>query len=116
VNKLNSRIKGKILSQGATHIIWDSILVEVTKIGTYLNFVNDEDNIIVLSKQRCKVINETLSKRSVEWAWNTINLLNIVPSPGLQKIGVKDRTALIIWARRIIIKHNLLNSVQNKAS
>jgi hypothetical protein len=38
-----------------------------------------------------------------------------VPTADLQTIGVKDRTALIIWARRIIAKHNLLRSVQNKA-
>jgi hypothetical protein len=37
------------------------------------------------------------------------------PLIDLQTIGVKDKTALIIWARRIIAKHNLLKSVQNKA-
>jgi hypothetical protein len=116
MNKLNTGIKGKSLLQGAKHIIWDSILVELIKLGTYLNFVNDEDNIAVLAKQRCKVINETLSKRPVEWAQNAINLLNTMSSSSLQTIGVKDRTALIIWARRIITKHNLSNSVQNKAS
>jgi hypothetical protein len=38
-----------------------------------------------------------------------------VPTVDLQTIGVKDRTALIIWAKRIIAKHNLLKSVQNIA-
>jgi hypothetical protein len=66
VNKMNSRLKGKILLQRSNHIIWDSISVEVTKSSTCLNFVNDEDNIAVLDKQRCKVINETLSKIPIE--------------------------------------------------
>ena len=39
-----------------------------------------------------------------------------MPSSSLQTIGVKYRNALIIWARIIITKHNLSNSVQNKAS
>jgi FtsZ-binding cell division protein ZapB len=59
MNKLNARLKGKRLLQGAKHIIWDSISVEVTKLRAYLNYVNDEDDIAVLAKQRCKVINET---------------------------------------------------------
>jgi hypothetical protein len=37
-----------------------------------------------------------------------------VPSSSLQTIGVKYITPFIIWARRIITKYNLLNSVQNK--
>ena len=69
-----------------------------------------------MAKQRCKVINETLSKRPTEWAQNVVNLLNIVPSSSLQIIGVKDRTTLTIWARIIITKHNLSNSVQNKVA
>jgi hypothetical protein len=116
VNKINFRLKGKRFLQGSKHIIWESISVEVTKLMTHINIFNDEDKIAVLAKQRCKVINETLSKRPTEWAQNAINLLNIVPSSSLQIIGIKYRTALIIWSRRIITKHNLLNSVQNKAS
>jgi hypothetical protein len=38
-----------------------------------------------------------------------------MPTADLQTIGVKDRIALIIWARRIIIKHNFLKLVQTKA-
>ena len=111
VTKIKTRMKGKILLQGAKHSIWDSISFEVTKLKTYLNYVNDEDNIAVLAKQRCKVINETLSKRPTKWAQNAINLPNTVPSSILQTIGVKYRTTLIIWARRIITKRNLSNSV-----
>jgi FtsZ-binding cell division protein ZapB len=83
VNKLNIGLKGKSLLKGAKHIIWDSISVEVTKLRTYLIYVNDEDNITVLAKQRCKVINETLSKRPAKWTQNVINLLNTVPSSSL---------------------------------
>lgn len=115
INKLNSRLRGKGLLQGAKHIIWDSIAVETAKFRSYLNFVSDKDNIVITAIHRCTVVNETLSKKASEWAQNAINLLNLVPPVDLQTIGVKDRTALIIWARRIITKHDLLKSILNKA-
>jgi hypothetical protein len=59
-------------------------------------------------------VSETLAKNPSEWAQNAINLLNSVPTAELQTIGVKDRTTLIILARRIIAKTNLLKSVQTK--
>jgi hypothetical protein len=116
INKLNSRLRGKILLQGDKHIIWDYISIEAAKFRSYLNFVNDKDNIAITTRHRCTILNDTLSKNPSEWAQNAINLLNSVPSTDLQTIGVKDRTALIIWARRIIAKHNLLKSVTNKAT
>jgi hypothetical protein len=54
-----------------------------------------------------------LAKKPLEWAQNFIDLLNAIPTIDPQTIGVKERTTLIISARRIIAKHNLLRSVQN---
>jgi hypothetical protein len=70
----------------------------------------------IIAQSRCTVVNETLAKKPSEWAQNTINLMNSIPTTELQAIGVKDRTTLIIWVRRIISKHNLLKSVQTKAT
>jgi hypothetical protein len=39
------RLRGKGLLQGAKHIIWDSIAIEVSKFRVYLKFINDKDNI-----------------------------------------------------------------------
>jgi hypothetical protein len=115
VNKLKMRLKGKVLLQGDKHVIWDAIAVEAAKFRVYLNFINDKDNMAITARSRCTVVNETLAKNPSEWAQNAINFLNVVPTTELQTIGVKDRTTLIIWARRIIAKHNLLKSVQTKA-
>jgi FtsZ-binding cell division protein ZapB len=115
VNKLKTRLKGKTLLQGAKHVIWDAIAVEVAKFRVYLNFIDDKDNMVVTAQNKCVVVNEILAKKPSEWAQNAIDLLNVVPTAELQTIGVKDRTTLIISARRIIAKHNLLGSVWNKA-
>ena len=42
-------------------------------------------------------------------------MLNSIPTAELQTIGVKYKSTLIIWARRVISKNNLLKSVQTKA-
>jgi hypothetical protein len=115
VKKQKTRLKGKTLLQGAKHVIWDAIAVEVAKFRVYLNFIDDKDNTVVTARSKCAVVNEVLAKKPSEWAQNAIDLLNAVPTADLQTIGVKDRTALIISARRIIAKHNLLGSVRNKA-
>jgi hypothetical protein len=82
----------------------------------YLNFINDKDNISITARSKCTVVNETLAKKPSEWAQNAINFLNSIPTAELQTIGAKDRTTLIIWARRVIVKHNMLKSVQTKAT
>jgi len=101
--------------QGAMHIIWDSIVVEATKFRVYLNFINDKDSMAITTRSRCIVVNETLAKNPLEWAQKSINLLNSILTAELQTIGVKYRTTLIIWTKRVISKHNLLKSVQTKA-
>jgi hypothetical protein len=113
---LKIRLRCKGLLQGAKHIIWDSIAAEAAKFKVYLNFINDKDNIALTARSRCTVVNETLAKKPSEWAQNAINLLNSIPTVELQPIRVKDIIALIIWAMRVISKHNLLKSVQTKAT
>jgi hypothetical protein len=82
----------------------------------YLNFINHKDIMAIMARRRCTIVNETLAKKPSEWAQNAINLLNSISITELQTIGVKYRTTLIIWARRVIAKHNLLKSVQTKAT
>jgi hypothetical protein len=80
-----------------------------------LNFINEKDSMVITTRSRCTVVNETRAKKPSEWAQNAINLLISIPTVELQTIRVKDRTTLIIWARRVITKHNLLKSIQTKA-
>jgi hypothetical protein len=115
VSKMKTSLKGKTLLEGAKHVISDDIAVDIVKFRVYLNFINDMDRVATTSQRRCIAVNETLSKKHSEWAQNAIDLLNYVPNVDLQTIRVKDRTALIIWSRRIVAKHNFLKSVQNKA-
>jgi DNA repair exonuclease SbcCD ATPase subunit len=96
VSKLKTRLEGKTLLQGDKHVIWDAIAAKAAKFKVYLNFINDKDNVATTARSRCNVVNEKLAKKPSEWAQNTIDLLNYVPTADLQTIGVKDRIALII--------------------
>jgi FtsZ-binding cell division protein ZapB len=115
VSKLKSRIKGKVPLQGAKHLLWDSLAVDITKFRQYLNFVDDKSIVASTTLHRCVIVNETLLKRPLEWAQNAINLLNAVSNAYLQTIGVKDRTVVIVCARKIIGKHNHMRNVRSKA-
>jgi hypothetical protein len=80
IDKLKLRLRGKGLLQGAKHIIWDSIAIEVFKFRVYLNFINDKEIISITSRSRCTIVNETLAKKPSEWAQNSINLLKSIPT------------------------------------
>jgi hypothetical protein len=115
VSKLRTRLKGKKLLQGAKHVIWDAIVAKAANFRFYLNFINGKDNVAFTAQSRCTIVNETLAKKPSEWPQNDIDFLNFVPTFDLRIIGVRDQTSLIIRARRIIAKHNLLKLAQNKA-
>jgi hypothetical protein len=96
VNKIKTRLKSKTLLQGAKHVIWNAIAAEVAKFRSYLNFINDKDNMDATARNKCVFENKVLAKKPSEWDQNAIELLNAIPTADLQSIGVKDRTALII--------------------
>ena len=62
--------------QGAKHLIWDTLSVEITKFRHYLNFISDESALVNLAAQRLKLANETMEKKSLNTAHNTVNFLN----------------------------------------
>jgi hypothetical protein len=63
VNKLKTRLRGKVLLQGAKHVIWDVISVEDVKFRVYLNFINEKDNMAITTRSRCTIVNDTLAKK-----------------------------------------------------
>ena len=75
-NELKERNIGKAPLQGAKHLIWDTLSVEITKFGHYLNFINDESALVNLAAQRLKLANETMEKKSLNTAHNAVNFSN----------------------------------------
>ena len=79
-----------------------------------MNHVDDNNVIANTILQRCKVMNETLKKKPLETTQNTVNFLNTLNRIDMQALGIKDRTVIIIWTRKIIGKHHHVKNVQAK--
>ena len=116
VNEFNEKVIGKTPLQGAKHIIWDTLAIEITKFRPYLNYVNDKKLIVDMAFQRFKMVNENLDKKPLDTTQNTINFLNTLTYEDMQEMGIKDSLAIILWARKFINKNNLVKVVQEKAN
>jgi hypothetical protein len=108
-------MKRKTPLQGEKHILWDSLVEDITKFRQYLNFVDDKSLVARKSLHGCTIVNETLLKRPLEITQNAINLINEISSAHLQTLRVKDRTIVTIWVRKIIGKLSQMRNVQPKA-
>lgn len=81
----------------------------------YLDSMEEKDNLAYKALHRCFVLNETMAKRTPEIAQNAINFLNFITNEQLHTLEVKDRIMVIMWAIRVICKHNFVNNVKTKA-
>ena len=51
-NELKERNTGKVPLQGAKHLIWNTLSVQITKFRHYLNFISDESALVNLATQK----------------------------------------------------------------
>jgi len=100
---------------GARHLVWDEITKSMIEFRLYLDFMEDKDALACKDFHRCVVVNETMAKQTLDIAHNAINLLNSITNEQLHTMGGKDRIMVIIWARRVIFKHNFVNNIKTKA-
>ena len=57
-----------------------------------------------------------MEKKPLNTAHNALNFLNSLTHQNLQDIGIKDRVAIVLWAKKFINKHQLMKVVQDKAN
>ena len=67
-----------------------------------------------MALQKFKVVNETLDKKPLETTENVVNFLNTMNYVDKKDIGIKYRTTIIIWVRKILGKHNNVKNVHDK--
>ena len=79
------KVSGKLLVQGARHIIWDMIITKAKKMRPYLNYIKDKEVIISFARQMCIVVKETLDRKPTNTSQNTINFLNTLSEEELKK-------------------------------
>ena len=111
-HKTNLKVKSSL--QVGNHSLWDTLVVDITKFRQYSNFVEDKNVVSIIALQKCTVVNETLPRRSCETTQNAINFLNLVSNVWFHTLGFKEKTYIIVWARKIIEKHKHMRNVQEK--
>ena len=97
-------------------MIWDILSMEITKFRHYLNFIDDESALVNLASQILKLENETMEKKPLNTAHNAMNFLNSLTYQNLQDIGIKERVAIVLWAKKFINKIQLMKVVQDKVN
>ena len=70
--------------------------------------------VINASKQCCAAGKEALNIKPIDTARNTINFLNSLSEEELITMGIKDTIAIITWARKVVGKHQHIETVQAK--
>ena len=75
-SELKERSTGRAPLQGAKHLIWDTLPIEITKFKHYLNFIDDESSLFNLATQRLRLDNETMEKKPLNTDHNALNFLN----------------------------------------
>ena len=115
VSKHKIKLRGQLPLQGAKHFLWDLIAIEITKFWEYVYFIEEKDALTSTTLLKFEIVNETLQKKPMNKAQNAINFLSQTSNSTLATLGVKDRFSIIIWAKRFLEKHKLVNNVHAKA-
>ena len=63
---------------------------------------------------KCQVANDILQKKLVNVVKNTINFLHQTSKETLRSLGVRDRFYIIIFSKKFIEYHNLMNEIKAK--
>ena len=66
------------------------------------------------ARRSCTTVKEDLNRKPVDTARNTIHFLNTLSEEELRTMGIKDRIAVITWARKVVVKHQHIETVQAK--
>ena len=68
--------------------------------------------MIQSSKQSVTIVKETLNKNPIDYARNTIDFLNGLTEDELKEDNIKDKIYIITWARKVVNKHQHLDTVE----
>jgi hypothetical protein len=114
LEKSNEKLIGKVTLGGSKHILWHHLFLNITIFRECINLVYEEYEMAMSSIQKCKTMTKELLHRPIEVAQNIINFMNMETKVDLQDLGVNDKLAIIISAKKFIYKHNFVQSVQSK--
>lgn len=93
-------------------MIWDQIIVEVTKMWEFLNVVEDKRVLVIIVVIKHETTHELMQRRPTERVQNVINFLSNISNHNLITLKVQDRLGIVMRARKFIEMHKLMNQVK----
>ena len=112
--KLGQQVTGQEVVHGEKHIIWDSLILEATKLIPYLDYILDKERVLQEAKQSVTIVKEKLNKKPVDYAKSAIEFLNGIMEEEIRKVGIRDRIYVITWARKVVNQYHNLETIEAK--
>jgi hypothetical protein len=112
LDRLKEQVIGQKVLQETKKIIWDDVIQKADDLRPYLNFIVDKETVVNLAKKAVALANEKLNKKPSDYAENAVEFLSGLSEEQADTTGIKDRVSTIIWAKRIINKHQQVKITQ----
>jgi len=116
ISKLKEKTKGVLQLQGEKHILWDEPIKAVASFRKQLVMIEEQEKALEAAVVKCKVVDEHLMKKSHEVAQNAIDFLKRASGTDLITLEVKNRTAILVTARKVLAKYKCQQSVRSKVA
>ena len=99
--------------QGARHMIWDKIILEANKFIPHLYYIADQESALKVSRHNILIVKQRLNKNPMEVAQN-VNFSSTLSEDQVRRFDIQDRVVVISWARKVIGKYRMLDTVEAK--
>jgi hypothetical protein len=111
---MKTKFSGKPYLAGAKHLIWDEIIIEVSRIWDYFKIIDDE---MLLVDEVYDVFQKSYYELGTRPQVSTqiIKFLNSNSGEELLRKGVNDITIMVMETERIFTKRNLIQQAQNES-
>ena len=100
--------------QGARNLIWDEIIREANNFRLYIDYIIDQESALKVAMQNILIVKQGLNKNPMQVAHNAIKFLSTLSEDQVKRFGIQDKVIVSYWARKVIGKYIMLDTVQEK--
>ena len=93
------------------HLIWDQIIVEANKFRPFIDFITDQENALTEAKKKVSTVLVEVQRIPAEIEKNVVDFLSVLLDDLANRYNIQNIFSIISWARRVIAKHRMLNTV-----
>ena len=95
-------------------MLWDEIIKESSRFRLYLDYVVDQENVLMFTKKNVVVVKHALNKNPMHVTQNAVEFLSTLSEDQIKRMGIHEKVVVVSWARRVIGKYRTMETVQAK--